>query len=191
MDKLKQNIKATHAQLDADLEAGDPKAKAFAGMRGERNAARRSLGVGPLPQEHVAPESPTEIPTEPNLPLTQAEHDRLEKMSMLGRDVWFKNKGVAGKWLVGRVEDEVYVMVGDYKHLIQKIRFADGRSWDGSTFAYRTGYYTYQHGRKAIKWGQYTQFLTEKEYSTLLQRRREAKGGRYSEKAEAIALANR
>lgn len=171
MDKLNQNIKAARTQLDTDLEAGDPKAKALVRtLDGELNASRRSLEVEPLTPEHDATESQTEILTEPNLPLTQAEHDRLEKMSMLGRDVWFKNKGAAGKWLVGRVEDEVYVMVGDYKHLIQKIRFADEVSWDGSTFAYRTGYYTYQHGKKAIKWGQYTQFLTEKEYSTLLQK---------------------
>jgi len=111
----------------------------------------------------------TIILTEPNLPLTQPEHDRLEKMSMQGRDVWFKNKGGPGKWLVGRVIDEVYVMVGDYKHLIQKIRFAT-TGWDGSEFAYRTGYYTYAHRKKSIKWGQYTQFLTEKEYSDLLRK---------------------
>jgi hypothetical protein len=111
----------------------------------------------------------TVILTEPNLPLTQAEHDRLEKMSMLGRVVWFKNKGGAGKWPVGPVVDEVYIIVGDYKHLIQKIRFATS-GWDGSEFAYRTGYYTYAHGKKVIKWGQYTQFLTEKEYSCLLQK---------------------
>jgi hypothetical protein len=91
-------------------------------------------------------------------------------MSMKGRDVHFKNKSGPGRWKDGVVEDEVYIIVGDYKHLIQKIRFIDGVSWDGSIFAYRTGYYTFQHGKRYIKWGQYTQFLTENEYRTLLQK---------------------
>ena len=106
----------------------------------------------------------------PNLPLTDDELKKLESMSMLGRTVTFKNKGTEGSWKVGRVVDEVYKIVGDYKHIIQKIEFEAGVSWDGSTHAYRTGYYTYQHGKKYIKWGQYTQFLTEKEYKDLLQK---------------------
>jgi hypothetical protein len=52
MDKLKQNIKAVHAQLDVDLKAGDAKAKKLGMLRGELNAARRSLGAAPLPPEH-------------------------------------------------------------------------------------------------------------------------------------------
>jgi hypothetical protein len=49
-DKLKQNIGAVHGQLDADLASGDPKAKAFAStLHGELNAARKSLGIRPLP----------------------------------------------------------------------------------------------------------------------------------------------
>ena len=91
-------------------------------------------------------------------------------MSMIGRPVTFKNKGVTGCWTVGRVVDEVYKIVGEYKHLIQKIEFESGVSWDGSTHAYRTGYYTFEHGKKNIKWGQYTQLLTENEYKDLLKK---------------------
>lgn len=48
MDKLRENNKAVHRQLEAELAANDPKAKACAGMlRGEWNAARQSLGLPP------------------------------------------------------------------------------------------------------------------------------------------------
>src|SRR5207253_7685525 len=98
-----------------------------------------------------------------------------ESMSRVGRKVTFKNKGGGGSRVMGTVEDEVYLMVGDYKHMIQKIRFAAGISWDHSDYGYRTGYYTFDARGKAVKWGQYTQFLTEKEYRTLLRKAR-AKG---------------
>ncbi len=100
---------------------------------------------------------------------------RLESMSGVGRPVTFKNKGGGGHRVMGTVVDEVYKMVGDYKHMIQRVRFAPGISWDGSEHAYRTGYYTYDARGKVIKWGQYTQFLTESEYQELLHKAR-AKG---------------
>ena len=100
--------------------------------------------------------------------MTPAQAQRLEGMTRLGQTVWFKNKGRPGYQAMGKVVDEVYIMVGDYKHLIQKIEFAEGVSWDRSRFAYRTGYYTYDGRVKRIVWGQYTQFLTEKEYGQLL-----------------------
>jgi hypothetical protein len=109
---------------------------------------------------------------ESNLPLTAEEFKRLESMTMIGRPVKFKNKGSAGHWVVGIVVDEVYYIIGDYKHLIQKVKFADNVSWDTSEHGYRTGYYTYQHGKKYIKWGQYTQFLTGHEYKRLLEKAR-------------------
>ena len=102
--------------------------------------------------------------------LPAEQRRRLEGQTMKGRVVRFKNKGVPGSQTMGKVVDEVYIMVGEYKHLIQKIEFGVGVSWDKSRYAYRTGYYTYQYGRKNIKWGQYTQFLTETEYRTLLQK---------------------
>ena len=100
--------------------------------------------------------------------MTEAQRARLESMSRMGKDVRFKHKGRRGGHTMGRVEDEVYVMVNDYKHLLQRIRFLDGVSWDGSTHAYRSGYYTYDSDKTRIVWGQYTQFLTEKEYKALL-----------------------
>lgn len=73
---------------------------------------------------------------------------------------------------MGKVVDEVYIIVNDYKHMIQKIEFAQGLSWDRSKYAYRTGYYTWDANFKRIIWGQFTQFLTEKEYSRLLEQAR-------------------
>ena len=93
---------------------------------------------------------------------------RLEKASMIGKAVYFKNKATGDRELWGIVEDEVYIMVSDYKHMIQKFRFAEGVSNDDSAYGYRTGYYTLdKHGGK-IKWGQFTQSLTEREYRELL-----------------------
>ncbi len=106
--------------------------------------------------------------------MTNEQKARLESMSMIGRKISCKDKlQREPRWEPGTVIDEVYIMVSDYKHMIQKIEFADRQSWDGSKFAYRTGYYTYDKDMKHIKWGQYTQFLTEKEYRELLKRARE------------------
>ena len=68
---------------------------------------------------------------------------------------------------MGTVLDEVYVIVGDYKHMIQRIE-TEKPYWDGSRIAYRTCYYTYDAVGKHIKFGQFTQFLTEKEYREFL-----------------------
>ncbi len=53
--------------------------------------------------------------------MTEEQRARLEGMSMKERQVWFKNKGAAGKELMGVVEDEVYSMVSDYKHMIRSV----------------------------------------------------------------------
>ena len=95
---------------------------------------------------------------------------RLEAMSGIGKNVRFKKKEGGGYTHMGIIEDEVYIMVGDYKHLLQKIKFNPEISWDGSVYAFRTGYYTYDKDRNHIKWGQFSQCLTEKEYRVLLKK---------------------
>jgi hypothetical protein len=56
-NKLRENIKIVHQRLEADLAAGDPKAKAFAEMcGGELNAARKSLGL----EQGAPPPRPTQ-----------------------------------------------------------------------------------------------------------------------------------
>ncbi len=105
--------------------------------------------------------------------MTEEQRRRLESMSMIGNKITCKDKHGGPMWEPGVVVDEVYVMVSDYKHMIQKIEFSPGESWDGSQFAFRTGYYTYDKEMNKIKWGQFTQFLTEKEYTELLKRAKE------------------
>ena len=97
------------------------------------------------------------------------QRKKLEQMSGQKKHVNFKNKDGSGYTNIGIVDDEVYIMVGDYKHMIQKIRFNAGKSWDSSIFGYRTCYYTYDKDIKNIKCGQFAQFLTQIEYKKLLQ----------------------
>jgi len=47
MNKLRQNTEKVHQQLEADVKSGDPKAMRMLGA--ELNAARKSLGMPPLP----------------------------------------------------------------------------------------------------------------------------------------------
>ena len=89
-------------------------------------------------------------------------------MSGIGKKVTFKDKGDRSRKVKGTVEDEVFVMVNDYRQMIQRIKFEDGASWDSSTHAYRAGYYTYDAKKKRIFWGQYTQVVTQNEYKELL-----------------------
>ncbi|SRR5579883_516251 len=107
--------------------------------------------------------------------LSDLQRQRLEGISRVGKTIFHKIKGGDGHHRMGIVEDEVYVLVNDYKHVIQKIKIEDGAYWDGSHYAYRTGYYTYDAKRERIVWGQYMQFLTEQEYKELLSKAR-AKG---------------
>jgi hypothetical protein len=107
--------------------------------------------------------------------LTEDDRQRLEAQSMKGEKVTFKRKGTGEIWNVGEVVGEVYVIVNDYKHMIQQIQFTEGEGWGDNRFAYRTGYYTFQYDTNRIKWGQFTQFLTQSEYKELLGKAR-AKG---------------
>lgn len=115
--------------------------------------------------------------------MTKEQKERLEGKTKKGKEVYFKDKRTGKPTLWGIVEDEVFVMVNDYKHLLQRIKCATNKLssngsnsyWDGSEYGYRTGYYTYDKNYKKICWGQFTQFLTQKEYSELLQKAK-AKG---------------
>jgi hypothetical protein len=108
--------------------------------------------------------------------MSEQQRRRLEGMSMIGRKISFADKREPHhRWEPGVVVDEVYIMVSEHKHVIQKIKFLPGESWDGSRFAYRTGYWTYDKDMRRIKWGQFSQFLSEKDYRQLLKRAKEKK----------------
>lgn len=101
--------------------------------------------------------------------MTKKQREKLAGATGMGKLVHFKLKGGIERREMGLIVDEVYVIVGEYKHLIQRIQIRSEASyWDGSRFAYRTCYYTYDAQRKHVKFGQYTAFLTEKEYEKLL-----------------------
>ena len=106
--------------------------------------------------------------------MTPEQQALLASKATIGQDVWFKQKGNVGpRYRVGRVVDEVSLIVADYKHLIQKIAIDDPESWEGQDFGYRTGYYTFDAKGKRLLWGQYTQFLTASQYRQLLVAARE------------------
>jgi hypothetical protein len=67
----------------------------------------------------------------------------------------------------GRIEDEVYIMVGDYKHMIQRIHYCAPDPM-GDDYGYRSGYYTLDGDARNVKWGQFSQHLSERQYRELL-----------------------
>jgi hypothetical protein len=105
--------------------------------------------------------------------LTSEKLERLKMASRINKITYHKRKGGDGYEKVGTVVDEVYIIVADYKHMIQKIQFPDDAKWGGNDFAYRAGYYTYEANGKNIKWGQYTPVLTESQYRELLGKAKE------------------
>jgi len=78
---------------------------------------------------------------------------------MIGKPIHFKLKQTGDRTLWGTVEDEVYIMVDDYKHMIQRFKFAKEISNDDSEYGYRTCYYTLDKKEQKIKWDQYTQSI--------------------------------
>ncbi len=106
--------------------------------------------------------------------LSEAQQKKLGAATRKGKNVWFKDKYDNNKHrLWGTVKDEVYIIVADYKHMIQRIELAEGITRDGSKYAYRTGYYTFDADHNHVLWGQFTQCLTEKQYNELLGKARD------------------
>jgi hypothetical protein len=105
--------------------------------------------------------------------MTADQERKLRSASRIGKQVRFKNKKEAGHRIVGVVEDEVYIIVSDYKHMIQRIKFADGQGWSGNQYAYRVAYYTWDAGMKSVKWGQYHSLLAESELKSLIYQAKE------------------
>lgn len=97
---------------------------------------------------------------------------RLDAATRIGKEVWLNERGSGMPMLWGVVEDEVGIVVDDAKHVIQRIRLAAGVSWDGSQYGYKTGSFTIDPRSGAVKWAQYSQVLSEREYNELLARAR-------------------
>jgi hypothetical protein len=68
----------------------------------------------------------------------------------------------------GVVEDEVGLVVDGAKHVIQRIRLAEGVNGDGSAYGYKTGSFVVDPRSGSVKWAQYSQVMSEHEYRELL-----------------------
>jgi len=55
--------------------------------------------------------------------------------------MWFKNKKTGEPEMRDSVEEEVYIIVADYKHMIQRIHYIEPTQ-AGDEYGYRTAYYT-------------------------------------------------
>lgn len=155
LDKLRENIKTVHGQLEADLAAADPKAQAFAKMCGaEINAARKSLGITTPPESNV-----NESPAAPPLPNPRT-----------GKKVSFRPpKAVGGPSIQGTVEGEVWTgphldpAWGYYAFFSELIR------WDDQSRSIRLSYYYWPLGRRRwIFGGQFSLEGTPSEIHELL-----------------------
>lgn len=97
-----------------------------------------------------------------------SDQKRLEAATRIGKEVWLNSRdsGMPVRW--GVVEDEVGLVVDGAKHVIQRIRLADGVSWDGSVYGYKTGSFVIDPRTGGVKWALYSQVLSEQEYRELL-----------------------
>jgi hypothetical protein len=92
---------------------------------------------------------------------------RLEAATRIGKPMWFKDKRTDKRDKWGTVEEEVYIMVGDYKHMIQRIRYCEP-DLAGDEYGYRSCYYTLDRQGRQIRFGQFAQQLTQSQYRELL-----------------------
>ncbi|MBI2202243.1 MAG: hypothetical protein HYU41_00040 [Candidatus Rokubacteria bacterium] len=103
------------------------------------------------------------------------EQQKLENATRVGKEVMANARDSWTPVVWGVVEDEVSLVVDGAKHVIQRVRLAKGVSWDGSEYGYKTGAFLIDPRTGAVKWAQYSQVLSESEYTQLLARAR-AKG---------------
>ena len=101
--------------------------------------------------------------------MTKNERKTLERCTGINKQVWFKHKGKPGREQWGIVEDEVSIIVKDYKHLVQRIKL-EPETWGNKKYAYRTAYYTLTAKTRKPIWGQYHALLLEADYRRLMRK---------------------
>lgn len=99
--------------------------------------------------------------------ITQAQRQKLARYTGIGKRVMFKDKNEGSHFVLGKVVDEIAIISFDYKYVIQKIELVESQSWDGSRFAYRSGYYTWDAPMRQVRWGQYHVCLSARELARL------------------------
>jgi hypothetical protein len=98
---------------------------------------------------------------------------KLEAMTRVGKELWLASRDTGLPMLWGVVEDEVSILAEDAKHVIQRVRLADGVRRDGAgkhgeQYGYRSGSFTVDTRTGSIRWKQHSQVLSEREYRELL-----------------------
>jgi hypothetical protein len=92
--------------------------------------------------------------------ITKAQRIALKQATGRDKKVIFKYKGSKQRYEVGTVDDVVSVLLGEYHHLIQRIKLTPKiqKKWK-SRYAYRTCYYTLTALSRKPAWGQYHQLI--------------------------------
>jgi hypothetical protein len=100
--------------------------------------------------------------------LTTTQRAALKRSNGIGKVVFFKYKGSKTRYCVGTVTDVVSVIIGEYHHLIQRIKLTHvkQREWK-SRYAYRTCYYTLTARTRKPAWGQYHQLIVSSGFRQL------------------------
>ena len=96
------------------------------------------------------------------------DQKKLEATTRVGKEVWSNARDTGIPMLWGVVEDEVGVVVDGAKHVIQRVRLADGVNEAGERYGYKSGSFTIDARTGSIKWSQYSLMLMESEYRELL-----------------------
>ena len=106
---------------------------------------------------------------DPNVvPISPQQTEKLDSYTGLNKKVVFKDKHTGKRFVVGKIVDEVSVLSFNYKYVYQKIELAPDMTWDGSRYAYRDGYYTWDAKMVKVVWGQFHALPSEKEKRGLL-----------------------
>jgi hypothetical protein len=103
--------------------------------------------------------------------ITKSQRAALKRATGRGKRVVFKYKGSKRRYEVGTVDDTVSVLLGEYHHLIQRIKLTPEiqKEWK-SRYAYRTCYYTLTARSRRPAWGQYHQLIVGSGFRQLAQK---------------------
>ena len=99
--------------------------------------------------------------------MDRATEKKLHAITRLGKEIWLNSHDTGIPMVWGVVEDEVGIVVDGAKHVIHRVRLADGAGRDGESYGYKCGSFIVDHTGN-IKWSQYSQLLSENEYRELL-----------------------
>jgi hypothetical protein len=103
--------------------------------------------------------------------MTKTQRAALKRSNGLDKLVFFKYKGGTTRYRVGTVVGVVSIVMGEYHHLIQRIKLTPEKQkeWK-SRYAYRTCYYTLTARTRKPAWGQYHQLIVSSGFRQLMRK---------------------